>query len=206
MMENKKSDRRANRTRKSLRDALVELILEKPYDAITVQNILDRANVGRSTFYAHYRDKEDLFRLDWERFLGFLIQQIDFENIEKDRFVPIKELFRHLIDFHPFYRALVKSRKSDRLLKTGIYYLAKGIENKLTLSHENERSALVPIPILSNYLANEMFTLLTWWLDQNMPCTPERMDEIFHQLVTPGVRVALGEKNRVLSELSKSDG
>ena len=195
MIENKRPDRRTKRTRKALRDALVELILEKHYDAITVQDIIDRANIGRSTFYAHYRDKEDLFQQDWEKFLDFLIHHIDFENIEKERFIPIKELFRHLIDFHPFYRALLKSRKSDRLLKTGTYYLAQGIENKLTLSHKNEQAATVPIPILSNYLANEIFTLLTWWLDQNMPYTPERMDEIFHQLVSPGVRAALGKKN-----------
>jgi AcrR family transcriptional regulator len=159
-----------------------------------VQDILDRADVGRSTFYAHYRDKEDLFRGDWEKFLNFLIQHINFENLKEGRFVPIKELFQHLIDSHPFYRALVKSRKSDQLFKSGQNHLAKGIEKKLTLSLGNGQTVLVPIPILSNYLAHEIFDLLGWWLDQNMPYTPERMDEIFHQLVTPGFRVALGDK------------
>jgi AcrR family transcriptional regulator len=192
-MEKMKSDRRSNRTQQALRKALKELILEKHYDEITVQNIIDRADVGRATFYAHYRDKEDLFREDWERFLGFLIQHIDFENIKKSSFVPIKELFQHLIDFHPLYRAIVKSRKSDQLFKIGQNHLAKGIENKLTLLLVNEQPALVPIPILANYLANEIFTLLTWWLDQNMPYTPERMDEIFHQLITPGFRAAFGD-------------
>ncbi len=195
IMENKKSDRRANRTRKSLRDALIELILEKRYDSITVQDILDRADVGRSTFYAHYRDKEDLFRADWEKFLDFLIGQINFENISKGKFVPIKELFQHLIDFHPFYRSLVKSRKSDTLFKTGQYYLAKGIENKLTVSLANKQTPSVSVSLLSNYLANEILAFLIWWLDQNMPYTPERMDEIFHQLIAPGFRLALCERS-----------
>lgn len=194
-MEGKKTDRRSERTRKSLRDALIELILKKHYDAITVQNIIDRADVGRSTFYAHFRDKEDLFRGDWERFLNFLVQQIDFENIEKGRFVPIKELFGHLKDFHPFYRALVRSRKSDQLFNTGINQLAKLIEDKLTLSLRKRQSTLIPVSILSNYLANEMFTFLRWWLDQNMPYSPERMDEIFHHLITPGFQAVLDEKD-----------
>jgi AcrR family transcriptional regulator len=200
-MENKKSDRRLVRTRKSLRDALIELILEKHYDDITVQNIIDRANVGRSTFYAHYRDKEDLFRGDWERFLDFFVQYIDFDKIKKSRFVPIEQLFQHLMDFHPFYRALVKSNKSDQLLKIGQTHLAKRIENKLIVWLGKEQTTSVPISILSNYLANETFALLKWWLDENMPYPPERMDEIFHHLVTPGFRLVVSdkEKNQVLN-------
>ena len=204
-MENKKPDRRSNRTRKSLRDALIELILENHYDDITVQDILDRADVGRSTFYAHYRDKEDLFRGDWERFLDFLIEHINFENLNEGRFVPIKEVFQHLADFHPLYRALVKSRKSEQLFKTGQHHLAKGIENKLTISLVNEQPTFVPIAILSNYLANEILSHLRWWLEQNMPHAPERMDMIFHQLVTPGFQAALDKKIQVLHELSTSD-
>jgi AcrR family transcriptional regulator len=205
IVENNKSDRRSNRTRQSLRKALKELILEKHYDEITVQNIINRADVGRSTFYAHFRDKEDLFREDWGKFLGFLIEQIDLEKIGKGSFVPIEMLFQHLVDFHPFYRAIVKSRKSDQLLKNGQKYLAKAMEKKLLLLFGNKQPEIVPVPILSNYLANEIFTLLIWWLDQNMPYTPERMDEIFHQLITPGLWAALGEKNMVLNKLSKPD-
>lgn len=191
IIKNKKTDRRSNRTRQAVRKALIELILEKHYDEITVQDIIDRADVGRSTFYSHYRDKEDLFRADWEKFLNFLIQHINFENIEEGGFVPIRMLFQHLIDFHPFYRAIVKSRKADQLFKIGQNYLAKGIETKLMLLLPNQQLSIVPAPILSNYLANEIFTHLRWWLDQNMPYTPERMDEIFHHLVMPGIRTAL---------------
>lgn len=190
-MENRKLDRRSNRTQETLKRALIELILEKHYDDITVQDILDRANIGRSTFYTHFRDKEDLFRQDWEGFLCFLTQQFNFENIKKGSFVPIKALFQHLKDFHPLYRALVRSRKIDQVFKFGQNHLAKAIQNKLTILLPANKELLVPIPILSNYLANEIFNLLKWWLDQNMPYTPERMDEIFHRLITPGFRDVL---------------
>src|SRR5271170_3820458 len=55
-----KTDRRIQRTRQLLRESLIELILEKGYDAVTVQDITDHANLGRATFYLHYRDKEEL--------------------------------------------------------------------------------------------------------------------------------------------------
>ncbi|MEJ2354006.1 MAG: TetR/AcrR family transcriptional regulator, partial [Anaerolineales bacterium] len=59
-MKKERVDRRVQRTRQLLNDALMSLIVEKGYDSITVQNIIDRANLGRSTFYAHYQDKDDL--------------------------------------------------------------------------------------------------------------------------------------------------
>ena len=55
-----KTDRRIQRTRQSLRNALLELIKEKGFDAISTEEITERANVGRATFYLHYKDKEDL--------------------------------------------------------------------------------------------------------------------------------------------------
>lgn len=66
-MKNTKADRRSQRTRQLLSSALVDLMLQKRYDEITVQNIIDRANVGRSTFYAHYLDKDDLLVSDFCR-------------------------------------------------------------------------------------------------------------------------------------------
>jgi AcrR family transcriptional regulator len=68
----KKPDRRPQRTKRQLSKALIELVQEKRFDEITVQNVIDRADIGRSTFYTHFRDKEDLLDKDWERFLyGF---------------------------------------------------------------------------------------------------------------------------------------
>lgn len=71
--ESQKADRRVQKTQQSLRNALIALILEKHYDTISVQDIIERANVGRSTFYLHFRDKEDLFRGDWQRMLEYFV-------------------------------------------------------------------------------------------------------------------------------------
>lgn len=177
-------DRRINKTKQSLRNALVQLILEKHYDDISVQDIIDRANVGRSTFYSHFRDKEDLFRGDWERLLVSFVSEINAENIKQGKFFPITELFIHLKHFHPFYRALVRSGKTEKLFGIGQKYLTERIELQLKELLENEEIFDVPLPILANHLSSEVFSLLKWWLDQNMPYPPEEMNIFFHKIIS----------------------
>lgn len=190
----KKLDRRASRTQSSLSSALIELILEKRYDAITVQNIIDRADVGRSTFYAHYRDKDDLFLRDIERVLDGFVQHIDWRDVREERCVPIQELFRHVQEFQQFFKALAKSRKKDWFYRSGLACLAHSIEKTLTLSLADKPQLSVPIPVVSMYLAGGIIDLLRWWVDHNMPYPPERMDDIFHKLVMPGFRSVLGNE------------
>jgi AcrR family transcriptional regulator len=191
-MKNKKDDRRTGRTQRSLRDALTELILEKRFDEITVQNVIDRADVVRSTFYAHYRDKEDLFLSGWKRLLEEVVRHIEWGKVKEGRFVPVQGLFSHVQEFHRFYRALVRSRKTDLLFKNGLDYLTKSIEDSLTTFLAGKPQTSVPIPLMSNYLASEILSHLKWWLDNDMPYPPNRMDELFHELVAPGVRPVLG--------------
>src|SRR5438132_8621083 len=95
-LKSKKADRRTSRTRHSLSSALVKLVEEKRFDDITVQDVIDRADVGRSTFYSHFRDKEDLFQKNWERFLDMLAQQVDWDKAGQASFMPVTFLFSHL--------------------------------------------------------------------------------------------------------------
>ncbi|HZS44878.1 MAG TPA: TetR/AcrR family transcriptional regulator [Blastocatellia bacterium] len=189
--KSKKPDRRSSKTRQSLHESLRELILEKRYDSITVQEVIDRADVGRATFYAHFRDKDDLFLSDWEQFLDHFAQAINFKNVSSGRFVPMREFFQHLQEVHNFYLALCRSRKTDLIFKIGLDYLAKGIEKKLAAVLPAPAQSSVPVPVLAHYLSNEVFGNLRWWLDHNMPYTPERMDEIFHEIVRPTFKSAL---------------
>jgi AcrR family transcriptional regulator len=71
----KKPDGRVARTRDRLGDAMIALILEKPFDSITVQDVLDRAGVGRSTFYAHYKDKDDVLISEVDEFFSDVATQ-----------------------------------------------------------------------------------------------------------------------------------
>src|SRR5512138_2151397 len=89
-------DRRILRTRDRLGDALIALIQEKKFDDITVQEVLDRAQVGRSTFYMHYRDKDDLFLSDVEEFLEAFSMALSHHKDKSDRVAPVEEFFRHI--------------------------------------------------------------------------------------------------------------
>src|SRR5678816_2441110 len=91
-----KQDRRSQRTRHLLSAALVELIREKDYNTITVSDIIDRANVGRSTFYAHYRDKDDLFVGEMDRVIDVLGRGILHEPDSENSLFPSLGLFRHV--------------------------------------------------------------------------------------------------------------
>src|SRR5690349_2570082 len=120
-----KQDRRSQRTRHLLSAALVELIREKDYNLITVSDIIDRANVGRSTFYAHYRDKDDLFVGELDRVIELLSQRIPGQ--EKMPFFPSLGLFRHVGEEFELYKALLWTPGIDLLIK----HLQKALSNRI---------------------------------------------------------------------------
>lgn len=169
---------------------MVELIKEKRFDDITVQNVIDRADVGRATFYTHFRDKEDLFEQQWEQFNQMLAAKIDWDKAGKESFFPVTFFFQHLQEAQAFYRGLVRSGKVDGIFKRGVEYLGHHIEAALTKRLES-RQLLIPVPVLSHYLATEFFALLKWWLDAGMPYTPEAMDKMFQRLINPTIKSVL---------------
>lgn len=184
------SDRRTRRTRHKVSGALVDLIKEKRFDDITVQNLIERAGVGRSTFYTHFRDKEDAFEHQWKQFNQMLADKINWDKAGKDSFFPVTFFFQHLQEAQTFYRGLVRSGKIDAIFKSGVAYLSHNIEAALRKKFTTHQIA-IPVSVLSHYLANEFFGLLKWWLDARMPYTPEAMDEMFHRLVNPTITSAL---------------
>src|SRR5687767_441176 len=110
----KKSDRRSRRSRRLIVDALLALMLEKRFDRITVQEIIDRADVGRTTFYAQFRNKEDVLESELERVFGLLHEQhLASAEDSADELLPSLELFRHVQEQQAFYPALVRGLASD---------------------------------------------------------------------------------------------
>jgi len=184
------SDRRTQRTHHKVSGALVDLIKEKRFDDITVQNLIDRAGVGRSTFYSHFRDKEDAFEHQWEQFNRYLAEQIKWDQAGSDSFFPVKFFFQHLQDSQSFYQGLVRSGKVEAIFKSGIEHLSRHIEAALNRKFKPQQVA-IPVAVLSHYLATEFFGLLKWWLDAGMPYTADAMDEMFHRLVNPTLKSAL---------------
>jgi AcrR family transcriptional regulator len=192
-VRNAKVDRRSQRTRQLLSAALLELMLEQRYDEITVQDIIDRANVGRSTFYAHYLDKEDLLISDFTRVLDALTQHIEERGIENQHTPPGLAFFFHHVQTHrQLYKALVRSDPIDLLYKKGHERLRHNIEGHLVAIAPPDQASALFLSLVADTMAGTILTMLTWWLDHDTPYTPAQMDSFFHQLMLPGVYATLG--------------
>jgi AcrR family transcriptional regulator len=185
---NDKKDRRSERTRRLLSEAMVELIREKDYNSITVNDIIERANVGRSTFYAHYRDKDDLFMGELDRVINVLSHGILHTPQDESSLFPSLGLFRHIRDQYALYKALMWGPGIELL----IMQIQKSLNEKIAENLEKSGKQFnVAIPVLANYITGSYLTLLKWWLDNKMTYSPEQMDEIFKQLTMPGIEQAV---------------
>lgn len=190
-MKTGKHSRQVERTRRVLSDAFIELILEQHYDAITVQDIIERANVGRSTFYVHFRDKEDLLFSEVERLIDALGRQATHQQ-HGDALFPSLGLLRHVNERQDLYKALVRGRGADLFFNYGQESLGQRIERRLGDLLLGKPEPTVPLPVLSHFLTGAFLTLVRWWLDNKMAFSPERMDEMFWRMASPSVSAALG--------------
>jgi AcrR family transcriptional regulator len=190
-----KQDRRSQRTRQLVTSAMMELLAEKRYEAITIQDILDRAGIGRTTFYTHYFDKEDVHASMMEQMLERMTQELPTRH-PGQAIVPSLELFRHIQQDHKHFQAIAGGPTAESLWETMQIALGKTIEQGLQSARKDKKQPTLPVNVVSAYLSGAFLSLLKWWLKSGMPYTPEEMDEIFRQLAMPGVEVALQPKNK----------
>jgi AcrR family transcriptional regulator len=161
--------------------ALVELVLEKRFDAITVQQVLDRADVGRTTFYARYRGKDDLLVKSFERMLEGLDHCLSREPGCR-RVAPVRELFEHVRAVRGFHQALSRSRSLDDLYDAGVRQLSTTIAARLAALPPN-RGQDVPVAVMARAYSGAVWALLRWWLEGGPRPTPAEMDRMFHEMV-----------------------
>lgn len=191
MVRQEKSDRRSRRSRRLIVDALLALLREKRYDRITVQEIIDRADVGRSTFYAQFRNKEDVLESELEHVFGRLHeQQLAVAQESSNHLLPTLGLFRHIQETQSFYPALIRGLASDPH-KAAVHRSLRDLALRQLAHAAGSTPLVVPAEIVADYLAGSLLTLTHWWLDHGLAYTPEQMEAVFHKLVMPGVRTVL---------------
>jgi AcrR family transcriptional regulator len=190
-MENKIEDRRMLRSRKQLGNALVELMQEKRFIDITVQDIIDRADVGRTTFYKYFQDKEDLLMSNLETILENFIRHMDSTD-EDQKMLSTVDFFRHVMENKELYKAMLGGQGTNILFNKGQAVMSQKIEMHLALLPMEKTELSVPLPVLTNFLAGSFLILLKWWFEHKMTYTPEQMDDMYQQLVMPGTLNVLG--------------
>jgi AcrR family transcriptional regulator len=201
----KKADRRISRTCRQLKEALMSLALEKGYDAITVEDITERADLGRTTFYLHYKDKEELLLETIDAIADELIAEIDkspfnIMDLKSDlsaeslsnRF-PVYIVFKHAQENADLYRIILGGGSalsvSRRIHSIIAHAVIKHVQPYVDAGLLNPK---VPVEVIANYYAGTIFAMLTWWLENNPTYTIEEIVMLVRQLMLFGGYKALG--------------
>jgi AcrR family transcriptional regulator len=200
-------DRRVSRTRRQLKDSLFALILEKGYDAVTIEDITERADLGRTTFYLHYHDKEELLLESIKVIAQDLLGQIaplhpllwDEHNLEtSENHDPIRVTFAHAAENAQLYQIILRGEGAIKASTRVHGIISETISSLITRSSEDGSAPVqlgVPLEIFSNYLAGALTGLLTWWLETGMCYTPEEMSQMFRKMFFLGGRAVLTQNS-----------
>ena len=185
-------DRRVARTRAMLQEAHISLILEKGYEATTVEDICDAANVGRSTFYAHYTGKDDLRRSGLEHLRNELVDRqreaLATPGDIRDRSLGFSlTMFEHARDHMDLYRALVGGRGGAIALATIRQILSELVRNELAATVHNKSADVIPREVVVQYVVGAFMAVMTWWLDGGAKLPARQIDAMFRHLATEGV-------------------
>ena len=182
MMESK-ADRRVQRTRQLLHKALIELVQEKGFDAITIQDITERANLGRTTFYLHYPGKEELM-LDHHATVAEMMGLKQLTRTELLADEPPPGLVRLLLvaaEDRKFYDAIMKARTAELILRGIRAQMMTNLEATLVAAFPGVEPTM-PLALLKPYLVNAQLAFIDWWVRNEAPYTPEQVATILHQL------------------------
>jgi AcrR family transcriptional regulator len=188
----RRPDRRVNRTRRLLKEALTDLILEKGYERVTVRDVLDRADVGRSTFYAHFVDKDDL--------LMTILADLDVPAPDTSSWTQddpafgwTLELFRHFGSGKRLFKAVASSQASALAREETIRRLEVLAEAELSRLRAARKLDPFRLQMMTRFLVGTFMGFMEWWMrEENDGVPAEVVDHAFRSLVLPGVSNVLG--------------
>ena len=190
----KKLDPRVVRTRQLLREALVALILERGYDAISIQDITDRAGLRRATFYLHYRDKDELLlgllRDTLDELMQQMAQQAPPSYTAETQRAEDELIFRHVQAHANLYRAILSGQGAAEITRGIRDFVAGRIREHCARSYAAP-DLTMPLEVVANYLAAVKLNMVIWWLDRGLPYPPEQMAAMCARLTLFGAAPVL---------------
>jgi len=182
-----KADRRVARTRRALKEALTDLILERGYESVTVQDVIDRADVGRSTFYAHFLDKDDL--------LMAILADLEMPAPDSASWTPddpafgwTLELFRHFGSGKRLFKAVASSQSGAIARRETTSRLEDLVRAELSRLKAARRLDAFRVETVVRFLVGTFIGFMDWWMrEENEHLPAEQVDHAFRSLVLPGV-------------------
>jgi AcrR family transcriptional regulator len=194
-------DRRVGKTRRALKEGLTDLILEKGYEAVTVQDIIDRADIGRSTFYAHFMDKDDLLMaiLSDLRAHG---PDTSSWKADNPAFGWTLELFRHFGSGKRLFKALTSSQSGALARRETTRWLEDLARAELSRLRAARKLDPIKLETVVRFLVGTFIGFMEWWMrEENEHLPAETVDHAFRSLVMPGIANVLGLDIEVPSAL-----
>jgi AcrR family transcriptional regulator len=189
-----RQDRRVNRTRRQLREALTALILEKGYDVLTIEDITERADLGRTTFYLHYRGKEELLLESISTTAQELYEQVNAQIEPGMQHSPqlglqaVSQVFQHAAQNSMLYRIILKGGAASKVQRFIFEFLSEAAKPYFEQRFITHSQASVPLEVITNYFSAAMLGFLTWWLEADMPYTAEEAAGYFTTMFLSGTR------------------
>lgn len=180
-------DRRSRRTRLTLHETLMRLVVERGYDEISVSDIVEVANVGRSTFYAHFTDKDDLLRSMAGTLRNVLVSEHALDAAKAtsrdDRVLGFSRFMtQHLKEQRELYQALMRGRAGPMVLDNIRHALCDIVRKELPAGSAPDRELTV------QFLVGAYLSVLTWWLDGGAKQDAGEIEAAFRNLALGGIR------------------
>ena len=191
----KKVDRRVERTEQLLRAALFELVEEKGFESITVQNIIDRANVGRATFYTHFDNKEDLLISGLDQLQEELKRRqhevhTRSRKIQERMLVFSYDVFAHTENHRQLFRALSADSTGFAVQRTWHKILLDLVREDVKAVIPKEQYSSVPIEALVRFITGAFYGVLIWWLEGSTTLSAREINATFRKFTLPVVTTA----------------
>jgi len=173
------TDRRVRRTRAALGQALLDLAAERPFEGLTVREIVDRADVGYATFFRHYANKEALLLDVFGGIVGELADLLQ-PTAEEGR---LEEAGRVLFDYVGRHEARLRLLFAAQRGTAVEREVRAAVEARVLASRGFRPPADVPAEVAAHHLAVASLALVAWWLEHGMPYGSEKMGQIYARLV-----------------------
>jgi AcrR family transcriptional regulator len=180
---NKTLDRRIQRTRDALRAAMITLLEERGWDDINIQDLCELANVGRSTFYLHFQNKEELLVGGFDDLRAWVRMQAAQRKTETDAIPFVRGLIEHVYEQRNLFRSIIGKRSGHVVQKRFREMVCKLVEEEGLRPHAGWKQKAG-----ARYIAGALVELLAWWVDSGKAHTADEIEELFYQLALPSIR------------------
>ncbi|HLX87787.1 MAG TPA: TetR/AcrR family transcriptional regulator [Acidimicrobiales bacterium] len=196
-------DRRVRRTQNALRNAFVALVLERGYESLSVEDITERADVARATFYSHYADKEALFTAIFGDLVDALVTRVAAVPVQRSVINTksvLGELFSHAEELADLYQVCLSRTGSARARDAYVATVARAAEARFAERiRQAGSSPRVPVALIALAFAGAHTALLTDWLERGRPWPADDMAELEAQLLMNGFGWAFGMESETFS-------